>query len=110
MDTLSPTGLRDATAIRNMIAQVLSVSIESVHQDVDLVNELGAESIDFLDLLFHLDDVVGARVLPEHWNAWLKAWARERGASPVITPRMLEQFVGYCRTSLDVGSRGGENA
>ncbi|HEU5211115.1 MAG TPA: phosphopantetheine-binding protein [Longimicrobiales bacterium] len=110
MSTVSATSMRDATAIRNMIVQVLSVPAESVHPDADLVNELGAESIDFLDLLFQLDDVVGERVLPEHWNAWLRACARERGAPPVITPRMLGEFVVYCRTALDVSSRTGENS
>lgn len=87
----------DAAVLRRLIADVLSVPPESVHPDADLVYELGAESIDFLDLLFSLDPLVGSRVLPEHWAAWVEERLPDARAGRGITPRVLEEFVIFYR-------------
>ena len=49
-------------AVRAIIAHVVMVDIGDVQPDRALVAELGAESIDFLDLVFRIEDVVGRKI------------------------------------------------
>ena len=90
----------DAAAIHRIIADVLKVPLENVRPDSDLMFELGAESIDVLDLLFNLDSLVGARVLPERWGEWLRAQSPRFSGGRGITPRAVEEFVVGYRASL----------
>lgn len=88
----------ESETIRGIVATVLQVPIASVQPDTDLVYELGAESIDFLDLLFNLDELAGTRVLPEVWGTWIRGRLPGADQSQGITPRILEEFVLYYRT------------
>lgn len=105
-NALDPGSLSaDVAAIRAIIVNVLRVPPEKVLPDSDLVSDLGAESIDFLDLLFSLDDLVGRHVLPEHWGAWL----RQRfpaGTSGRLTPRIIEEFVVFYRAAAPQPAAG----
>lgn len=96
----------DAAAIRRIIADVLKVAPDRVHPEADLVRDLGAESIDFLDLLFSLDALVGGRVLPERWGAWLKQRLPAGSAGHGITPLVIEEFVVFYRDSLSQPAAG----
>jgi acyl carrier protein len=98
----------DAAAIQHIIANVLRVPLEKVQPDSDLVGELGAESIDFLDLLFNLDELVGRHVLPEHWGTWLKERLPPGTPRRVITPRIIEEFVVSYRVSAMAQPAAGE--
>ena len=48
--------------LRKLIAVVLSLPIEDVKPDARLIDDLGAESIDFLDLRFRLEESFGLKV------------------------------------------------
>lgn len=108
MSTLPDSATADSAAIGRMIAEVLRVPAESVHPDADLVYELGAESIDFLDLLFSLDELVGSRVLPERWGMWIRQRLPADSAGRGITPRVIEEFVVYYRASTVAQTPSGE--
>lgn len=95
-----PAGIdpADTASLYRLIAHVLTVPLEAVQPDVDLVYELGAESIDFLDLLFSLDELTGARVLPEAWSAWLQQRLPAAKGGAGITPAIVAEFVAHQRT------------
>lgn len=97
----------DDDPLNRLIAGVLMVPLEAVSPDVDLVYELGAESIDFLDLLFSLDELVGGRVLPETWSGWLRERLPESQAGQGITPAILAEFVAYQRSVLSAPASEG---
>jgi acyl carrier protein len=48
--------------LRVLIGIVLSIPVERVRPDDRLVDDLGAESIDFLDLRFRVEEVFGVKV------------------------------------------------
>ena len=45
--------------LRNILADVLVVDANKITKDVDLENDLGAESIDFVDLSFRVEEEFG---------------------------------------------------
>jgi acyl carrier protein len=90
-----------AEEVNALIARVLTVPLDTVRPDLDLVYDLGAESIDFLDLLFSLDPLVGTRVLPEQWTAWIRARLPESNAGEGITPGIIHEFALHCRAHAD---------
>jgi acyl carrier protein len=90
----------DTDSLYRLIASVLMVPPEAVQPHVDLVYELGAESIDFLDLLFSLDELAGGRVLPEAWSAWQKQRLPDATDGSGITPSILAEFVAHQRATL----------
>lgn len=57
--------------VRRIIADVLFVPEDSIEPGHSL-QDLGAESIDILDLVFRLEDVVGTKVTARDFDAWLK--------------------------------------
>ena len=48
--------------LRELIGIVLSLPVEQVPPDARLVDDLGAESIDFLDLRFRIEEAFGFKV------------------------------------------------
>ena len=60
-------------AVVRIISEVLVVPEQAVRPDSALVTELGAESIDFLDLIFRLEEQLGVRVPVERWDAYIQA-------------------------------------
>jgi acyl carrier protein len=87
----------ETAALYRLIASVLTVPVESVQPDVDLVYDLGAESIDFLDLLFRLEELADERVPPEAWSAWLRQRLPDIRTGRGITPAIVAEFVAYQR-------------
>ena len=49
-------------AVAKIIADTLAVDLDRIRPDVALIDELGAESIDFLDLVFRLERAFGIKV------------------------------------------------
>jgi len=97
---------RDQTALHEIIARVLMVPLASVRADADLVYDLGAESIDFLDLLFSLEPLVGGRVLPEHWAPWLAERLPQMRDNRGITTGIVAEFVIHERARTATQSQG----
>ena len=58
--------------VRRVVAGVLFVPEDSIEPHHSLFHDLDAESIDILDLVFRLEDVVGRKVTARDFDAWLK--------------------------------------
>jgi len=48
--------------VRQCVAEVLSIDPAKVNPHASLIDELGAESIDFLDLIFRLESAYGIKI------------------------------------------------
>lgn len=49
-------------AVRGVIAESLAIDIENVNPQVSLMNELGVESLDFLDIVFKLERLYNIQI------------------------------------------------
>jgi acyl carrier protein len=47
--------------IRNILAEVLSADPDTINEDSNLVSDLAAESIDFVDIAFHVEKAFGLK-------------------------------------------------
>jgi acyl carrier protein len=79
--------------IRQHIAEVLITPVERVTPDAALMADLGAESLDFLDLLFRLEESLGVPMPPKQWSQWLEARFRGQELRTALTPATVEEFV-----------------
>ena len=78
--------------VRGVIADVLVVPLERVQPESALIGDLGAESIDFLDLVFRLEDALGQKIPAEHWDAFLRRRLAGRDPGTAITTRLVCEF------------------
>jgi acyl carrier protein len=86
-------GRRDlAGAVRAIVAEVLMVPPADVRPDSALVAELGAESIDFLDLIFRIEDVAGRKIPVSHWEAFVRQRLPGADLSRAITTAVVVEF------------------
>lgn len=60
MTTTTPQEIE--TAVRAIVAESLAIPASDVPPDVSLIGELGAESLDFLDIVFKLERTYGIQV------------------------------------------------
>jgi acyl carrier protein len=51
--------------VKECLAQVLDISVESIHEDSKIIQDLGADSLDFLDLSFHIQQKFGISFSPK---------------------------------------------
>ena len=56
--------------LRKAIAECLALEAASVHAHSRLINDLGADSLDFIDLIFTLEKQFGVRIREEELNAF----------------------------------------
>jgi len=61
-----------------------------VEPEKSLVADLGAESIDFLDLVFRLEDVLGKEITAAYFDHWVQKRLDESGQSEVTVALMNE--------------------
>jgi len=85
------------TAIRNGLADILGISVEEIAEDSRLLDDLGVESIDLLDLMFRLDRETGVRMqvadiagylqgpIPDDEFADASGYISERGLKQLAT-------------------------
>jgi acyl carrier protein len=52
-------------SVREMLADVLCIDVERITRDADIAEDLGAESIDFVDLSFRIEQEFGFTFEPE---------------------------------------------
>lgn len=78
--------------VRRIITEVLMVSPEDVQPETALIDELGAESIDFLDLVFQIEEALGERIPIERWQSYLQTHLQDRDPVTAITTSMILQF------------------
>ena len=79
-------------AVRDIIAHVLMVDIAEVEPHRALVAELGAESIDFLDLVFRIEDVVGKKIPLSEWQVFVSERLPGADLSMAITVAIVQEF------------------
>ncbi len=85
-------GRRLDEVIRRIIAEVLVIAPQDVQPGKALVQDLGAESIDFLDLIFQLEDALGFGVPYQRWQRYVTAHYAGKDLAVVITPEVIEAF------------------
>ena len=78
--------------VRRIVADVLVVPLEQVTPDSALVRDLGAESIDFLDLVFHLEEALGRRIPFPRWQRYVEERFGTGDLSHVITTSVVRDF------------------
>ena len=78
--------------VRQVIAEVLVTSLEEVQPGRALVRDLGAESLDFLDLVFRLEDVLGRKIPFARWQQFLKVELEAQDLAAAITPEVVQRF------------------
>ena len=79
---------------RAIIAQVLMVPEADVRPESALVADLGAESIDFLDLVFRIEDVVRRKIPVSRWEAFVRERLPGADLSRAITTAVVVEFAG----------------
>ena len=79
-------------AVRGIVAEVLMVPRDSVHADSALVADLGAESIDFLDLTFRLEEILGKKIPTARWDAFVTERLPGADLSRAITTAVVVEF------------------
>jgi acyl carrier protein len=80
---------RDAVseAVVRILVESLGVDEDAIVPEAALVNDLGAESIDFLDIAFRLEEDLGVR-MP------MKEWAKAAENDAALTPERLALRLG----------------
>lgn len=77
-------------SVCSAIADVLFVSSDEVHPHHALIADLGAESIDLLDLVYRLEDVVGRRVTVAHFDGWVRDRLKQDGATGLTVSMVID--------------------
>ncbi len=94
MSTDSPlvNGTTLNETVRAIIADVLMVAPTDVRPDAALIAELGAESLDFLDLVFRLEDALARKIPVNRWQDFLRQRLPAADLSRAITPSIVLEF------------------
>jgi len=51
--------------IRRMISEKLGIGIDEVREDASIIEDLGADSLDLVDIIMYIEDTFGIRVEDE---------------------------------------------
>jgi acyl carrier protein len=78
--------------VQRIVAEVLVVPLEQVTMESALVADLGAESIDFLDLVFQLEEALGKRIPFPRWQHYLEERLGTGDLSRTITTEVVRDF------------------
>ncbi len=78
--------------VRRIIADVLVVALEEVQPGKGLVRDLGAESIDFMDLVFRLEDALECQIPFPRWQRFIEATLEGQDLAVAITPEVVQLF------------------
>jgi acyl carrier protein len=78
--------------VKRIIAEVLVVPAEDVTMDSALVADLGAESIDFLDIVFNLEETLGRSIPQSRWQRYVEDRFGGGDLSTTITTTVILEF------------------
>ena len=81
--------------VRTAVADALGLDQDEVTPDSTLMDELGAESIDLLDILFRLERATGVKIQAADLSAYVQGGIPDDefgDANEIITPAGLEQL------------------
>ena len=85
-------GRRLEELIREIVAEVLVISADEVRPGAALIRDLGAESIDFMDLVFRLEDALDTQIPYSRWQRFLEVRLADADLSAAITPELVQVF------------------
>lgn len=71
--------------VRTIVSEALDRPAAEIREESSLIDDLGAESIDFLDLVFRLESAFGIKI-PEE-----RLWAGSRGLADAPPEEMAER-------------------
>ena len=91
-DTMLVNGRALDTLVREIVAEVLVVPADAVGPGVALMRDLGAESIDFMDLVFRLEDALELRIPYTRWQRFLETCLPGGDLAARITPEIVQAF------------------
>jgi acyl carrier protein len=78
--------------VRGIISEVLLVPRDMVSAESSLMDELGAESIDFLDMIFRIEDIVGRRIPVSRWYEFVEERLHGANLAQAITTAVMVEF------------------
>jgi len=78
--------------VRRLVAEVLVVPLEQVTMGRALIADLGAESIDFLDLVFQLEEALGKPIPFTRWQTYVTQRFGNGDLSQAITTEVVREF------------------
>ena len=78
--------------VRGIISEVLLVPRDTVGPGSSLMDDLGAESIDFLDMIFRIEDIVGRRIPVSRWYDFLQERLHGANLACAITTKVIVEF------------------
>jgi acyl carrier protein len=78
--------------VRDLIAEVLTVPRDAVHPSSALTHDLGAESIDFLDLVFRIEDAIGRKIPIGRWERFVEERLPGGDHARTITAEIVREF------------------
>jgi acyl carrier protein len=78
--------------VRRIVADVLMVPLDKVGPQTALVAELGAESIDFIDLVFRLEQGLGLKIPLARWGSFIEQRLQSQDLARAITTDVLREF------------------
>ncbi len=51
--------------VRRMVAEKLGIGLDDVREDANIIEDLGADSLDIVDIIMYVEDTFGIRVEDE---------------------------------------------
>ena len=89
--------------VRRITADVLMVAPDRVKPESALVNDLGAESIDFLDLLFRIEEALGEKLGADRWQKFMAQRLAGKDIGKELTVALVIQFAAETRAAIAGG-------
>jgi acyl carrier protein len=77
--------------VRDIVANVLMVAPANVRPETPLY-DLGAESIDYLDLIFRIEEAIGKKVPVSHWESFVRERLPGADLRLAITVAIVVEF------------------
>ena len=78
-------------AVQRIVSQVLMVDPSMVQPETTLY-ALGAESIDYLDLIFRIEEVIARKVPVSRWESFVKERFPGANLAEAITVAVIAEF------------------
>ena len=82
--------------VRDCVAEALALDLDEISPESTLLDELGAESIDLLDILFRIDRATGVKIQSDELASYVQGGIPDEEFgdedADVITPQGMEQL------------------
>ena len=82
--------------VRDCVAEALALDLDEISPASTLLDELGAESIDLLDILFRIDRATGVKIQSDELASYVQGGIPDEEFgdedADVITPKGMEQL------------------